>query len=100
MKTKVGVINAQRFSSSVKYLLVCTKGSFFTTQRGYISLSSQGAKKDDLVCVLLGCDKALIIRKIKNHHILCDSYIYGMMNGEIIQEVRGGNTSFQDIVFQ
>lgn len=84
-----------------RQVFTCTKRSFFTTQKGYMGLASQGAKKDDLVCVLLGCDKPLIIRKIKNHYILVgDSYIYGMMNGEIIQEVRDGNASFQDIIFQ
>lgn len=84
-----------------RQVFTCTKRSFVTTQKGYMGLASQGAQKDDLICVLLGCDKPLIIRKIENHYILVgDSYIYGMMNGEIIQEVRDGNVSFQDIIFQ
>ncbi|KAH8749956.1 heterokaryon incompatibility protein-domain-containing protein [Hyaloscypha sp. PMI_1271] len=74
--------------------------SFFVTKKGYLGLAPQAAKRDDLICVLFGCDEPLIIRKIGCHYVLIgDSYIYGIMNGEVLQEMRKGCVEAQDIIF-
>jgi hypothetical protein len=78
----------------------CTGRSFFVTKKGYLGLAPRATKTDDLVCVLPGCDKPLIIRKLDSHYILIgDSYIYGMMNGEVVREMRKGCEKAQDIIF-
>lgn len=42
-----------------------------------------------LLLVLLGCNVPLIIRRMADHYLLVrDSHIYGMMSGEIVQELR------------
>src|SRR4051812_37447065 len=40
----------------------CTRRSFFITESDYIGLGPLGIKAGDRICVLLGCDKPLIIR--------------------------------------
>jgi hypothetical protein len=77
----------------------CTNRSFFLTDKGYMGLGPRGTKKGDVVCVLLGCDMPLIIRQVGEHYaVVGNTYIYGMMNGEVLQEVRTGKAKLQDIV--
>jgi hypothetical protein len=78
----------------------CTSRSLFVSEKGYLGLASKAAQTGDFICVLLGCDKPLIIRREVNHYLLMgDSYVYGIMNGEVIREVAQGNKKLQDIIF-
>jgi len=77
--------------------LSCINRSFLISEKGYLGLAPKAAKIGDLICVLLGCDKPLIIRKESNHYILVgDSYIYGVMNGEVVEK---DSEKAQDIIF-
>jgi hypothetical protein len=76
----------------------CTSKSFFVSEKGYLSLAPKTAKTGDSICVLLGCDKPLIIRREDGHYLLLgDSYVYGIMNREVIREVMQRNNKTQDI---
>jgi hypothetical protein len=66
----------------------CTSRSFFVSEKGYLGLAPKIAKTGDSICVLLGCDKPLIMRREDDHYLLLgDSYVYGIMNREVIREV-------------
>lgn len=78
----------------------CNQRSFFITKKGYLGLAPRATKIGDLICVLFGCDKPLIIREVESHYILIgDSYIYGMMNGEVVRDMRNGYEKAEDIIF-
>jgi hypothetical protein len=68
------------------------------SEKGYLGLVPKRAKTGDSICVLLGCNKPLIIRREDDHYLLLgDSYIYGIMNREVIREVVQDNEKTQDI---
>lgn len=78
----------------------CTGRSFFVSGKGYLGLAPKAAKIGDFVCVQLGCDKPLIIRREGDHYLLIgDSYVYGIMNGEVMQDVLKGYEKLEDILF-
>lgn len=83
-------------------IAVTTAGrSFFVTQEGYMGLAPRSAKKGDLICVLLGCSVPVIIRNIgTNYLVVGDTYVYGMMLGEMVEEVEKGRLHLQDLIFE
>jgi len=73
----------------------------YFTRRGYMGVAPLKARKGDLVCVLLGCNVPLIIRREEDHYLVIGgSYIYGMMNREVIQDARGGKLRYEDLKFR
>ena len=66
-----------------------------------MGIGCRGIQKDDVVCVLLGCNMPLIIRKMADHYLLVgNAYIYGLMNGEAFQDIQGSKANVEDIIFQ
>lgn len=65
---------------------------FFTTSEGYIGLAPRGTKPKDVVCVLLGCSRPVVLRPSPTTeptardrwHVVGVSYVHGLMNGEVI----------------
>lgn len=73
----------------------------FVTKDGYMGTAPMGAQKGDRICVLLGCNVPLIIRPEGDHFLIIgDTYIYGMMNGEVMQDVRNGKYRCEDLRFK
>lgn len=84
-----------------KETFACTGQCFFLTAKGYMGIGCRGIQKDDVVCVLLGYNMPLIIRKMANHYLLVgNAYIYGLMNGEALQDIQGSKANVEDIIFQ
>lgn len=77
---------------------VCTKRSFFLTKGGYMGLGPRRIKKGDVLCILLGCNVPLVLRKQDQHYILVgECYVSGIMNGEALQQTPNGVAKFEDI---
>jgi hypothetical protein len=75
--------------------------SIFVTEKGYIGIGMLEVMAGDEICVLPGCNVPLILRKTENsHQMVSDSYVYGMMKGEMIQEVRDGRLRFENLRIQ
>jgi hypothetical protein len=69
---------------------------FFLTKRVYMGLAPMGAQERDLICVLFGCKVSLIMRPVGDHYLIVgDTYIYGMMNREVIQDVEEGKLHYE-----
>lgn len=62
--------------------------SFFTTEHSDIGLASKAARPGAVVCVLLGCDVPLVIRRLEAsstvHLIVGECYIDSFMDGEAL----------------
>jgi hypothetical protein len=92
-------INFRGFLAALR--LVTAGRSFFVTPEGYMGLGPRFAEKGDLVCILLGCSVPILIRKREaKYAVVGDTYIYGMMHGEIMEKVDRGRLSVQDLTFQ
>jgi Heterokaryon incompatibility protein (HET) len=95
-------IQSQNFNNFLRYAMVATAGrSFFMTIDGYTGLAPRFAEKGDLICILLGCSVPMIIRKWGvNYVVVGDAYIYGMMKGEMMEDVEKGRLHVQNLTFQ
>ena len=80
---------------------MATARSFFVMQNGYMGLAPWYRKKGDLICILLGCSVPIILRKWgSNYVVVGDAYVYGMMQGEIMEEVEKERLHVQDLILQ
>lgn len=67
--------------------LCINNSSFFITNDGYMGLAPPGTLAGDQVCVLLGCEVPLVIRRHEGQYLLVGScYVYRMMHGEILED--------------
>jgi hypothetical protein len=93
-----GSTGAHLFISKEKF--TCTNRCFFFTAKGYMGIGCQGIQKGDVVCILLGCDMPLVIRKIEEYYVLVgNAYIYGLMNGEALKDIQESKAKLEDIIF-
>jgi hypothetical protein len=75
--------------------------SLVITERGYIGIGPYQVEKGDLVCVLLGCPVPMIVRKKGLNYILVgEVYVYGMMHGEMIDQLESGKLKLETILLE
>jgi len=80
--------------------IVCGTRNFIITKRGYLGVAPFGTKKGDSICVLYGCPLPLVIRSAGTAwKIVGDAHVYGMMNGEMIAELKEGTLAEDDLTF-
>jgi hypothetical protein len=80
---------------------VTEKRAFFVTEAGYMGLAPLGTKAGDGVAVLLGCAVPLVMRRSDDYfELVGDTYVCGMMEGEIIDEVDAGVMELGNLVFE
>jgi len=61
------------------------------TSKGYIGVAPMNSKAGDEICVLFGCSSPMVIRREREKTLLVGScFTYGMMDGEIIDELEAG----------
>ena len=72
---------------------------FFVSKDGYFGLAPPDAQEGDRIAVLFGVNVPFILRKIGlNYQIVGESYVHGLMNGEIVEMWRLGTKECQDLV--
>ena len=55
----------------------------------------------DEFCVLLGCSQPLVVRRVGDHHLVVGQcYVYGMMNGEMMDEMEAGRLKAENFHFK
>jgi hypothetical protein len=60
--------------------------AFFRTATGYIGLAPESAEPGDHVCVLLGYQVPIILRKFDEKYMFVgDSFVLGLVDGEAVQ---------------
>lgn len=63
-------------------------GRYFLTAGQYFGLGPPLLKTRDSLCILLGCATPLIVRREDDHfRLVGPCYVYGMMMGEVIDEM-------------
>jgi hypothetical protein len=74
---------------------------FFVSSKGYMGLGPLGTQVGDEICVLLGCEQSLLIRRLGDYHVVIGRcYVYGMMYGEMIDEMEAGRLVAEDFHFK
>jgi hypothetical protein len=73
------------WQSFLRMVMRCIPGrSFFTTNSGHPGLAAKGARPYDLICILFGCNSAMILRPTRNdqYQVVGEAYCDGFMSGE------------------
>ena len=53
------------------------------------------------ICVLPGCNQPLVIRRVGDHHLVVGQcYVYGMMFGEVMDEMEAGRLKAEIFHFE
>lgn len=75
--------------------------SFFVTAKGYMGLGPYGGQVGDKVCILLGSHLPLVIRSAGDHYLVVGGcYVYGMMNGEMVDEIKAERLKVETLHFK
>ncbi|MCJ1404177.1 hypothetical protein MMC11_007402 [Xylographa trunciseda] len=68
-----------------------------TTERGYVGTGPDWLQRGDKVCILLGSSLPVLLRPIDDHHMLIGPcYIHGIMFGEAMSLLDGGEVELED----
>ena len=79
---------------------------FFVTKKGYFGLGPQGLRPGDRVAIMFGLAVPLILRKytyesgLPGYEILGESYVHGIMEGEVLRQWRNGYVEAGRIVLR
>jgi hypothetical protein len=66
-----------------------------------MGLGPANVQTGDMVCILFGCPRPLLLRKFENSYLLVgDAYVYGMMRGEMIAEYEAGKLAEEQFVIK
>jgi hypothetical protein len=78
----------------------CYERFVFTTNQGYIGISSSTIEPGDKIVILLGCKVPVVLRPLdKGYQLIGESYVDGIMYGELAKEAgrSGSGVSIEDI---
>lgn len=83
-------------------LQACCCGRRLVATSDRMGLVPSSAKRGDLVCVLLGCNVPVILRRMDNskeeYLFIGEAYFQGIMDGEALEQVDAGKLSLRDFV--
>lgn len=75
--------------------------TFAVLESGLTGLFPLDAKPDDWVCLLRGCSVPVLLRRKGNiAHFVGDCYVYGLMQGEMLEHFRAQNQEGQPFMNQ
>jgi hypothetical protein len=73
---------------------------FFITHNEYIGIGPRAIRPDDKIFILFGCDVPLVIRSMGKEFVVIGScLIYGLMKGEIMEELKRGDIEPKELEF-
>ncbi|KAF2449249.1 hypothetical protein P171DRAFT_188503 [Karstenula rhodostoma CBS 690.94] len=81
-------------------LLSLDQRALITTRTGYLGLAPTAVRPGDVVAILLGCKCPMVLRQYSDnlYHVIGECYIHGLMDGEILSQVSGGNILEREVV--
>jgi hypothetical protein len=89
------------YSYIMHFRKVTNRRSFYLTRNRYMGLGPANVQTGDMVCILFGCPRPLLLRKFENSYLLVgDAYVYGMMRGEMIAEYEAGKLAEEQFVIK
>ncbi|KAI1082833.1 hypothetical protein F5B20DRAFT_530584 [Whalleya microplaca] len=89
-------------SGTAKYAL---GRKFFITEKGYFGLAPAGAKSGDKIAILWGSSTPFVLRSSEipddpRWTILGETYVHGIMEGEVMAEEAAGNVKSSTILIK
>jgi hypothetical protein len=77
-------------------------GNFFVTTDGHLGIGPESTRAGDRIAIFDGARSPFIVRSLQNHDyaLLGDSFVLGLMHGEVRDLDARGGLDFVDIVLQ
>ncbi|KAH7303924.1 heterokaryon incompatibility protein-domain-containing protein [Stachybotrys elegans] len=94
------VHRSKRAVSLARKLSECHNRKLTITQNKRIALAPRFAKEGDACCIFPGIPVPFVLRKAKRaneYYLVGDSYVYGAMRGEVLEELRRGMQQLETI---
>jgi hypothetical protein len=67
----------------------------FWTPDGYLGWGPPGMIEADHICVIIGCDVPVVLRRVDDHYIhIGPCWVLGLMNGEALEKASSGSANF------
>jgi hypothetical protein len=86
--------SAQRFLTAASD---CWDRRLFVTSKGYLGLGPEALRECDLVCILSGGPVPYVLRKVDEYfYFVGESYVYGLMKDEAVQQWREGKLALRN----
>lgn len=77
------------------------KRHLMVSENGYVGLVPSSAQQGDMICVLFGCSVPVIIRKLNDHHVFIgESYVHGIMDGQVITKLNEGSLTGEPFILK
>ena len=90
------VEDKERLGTIISASLSMNRRRLVISENGYVGLGMWNVEVGDLICILLGCNFPVILRRIENHYVLIgEAYIDGIMNGEAMEGLKNGEHETQ-----
>jgi hypothetical protein len=73
------------------------------TSQGHVGMAPERARKGDVVCVLLGCNIPVVLRKRESedsYEFIGECYLHGFMAGEILNGLDSGEKRLESVRLQ
>lgn len=86
LRYPTGVLVQREFAGSFEYY--GSNRRFFVTEGGYWGLGPAAMQEGDVCAVLFGADVPFVLRPMadKKFRLVGESYVYGVMNGELLKD--------------
>jgi Heterokaryon incompatibility protein (HET) len=96
--SRVGISMMPAFLQKLNNTL---RWSIFITTKGYIGIGPRlDIRIGDRICIVPGCRVPLIVRKVDDHYLLVgDTYVCGMMHGEVLDNLGNGEAELDTMTF-
>jgi hypothetical protein len=76
----------------------CQNRKLFSTLKGYLRIGPTAMQEGDVCCVFLGATVPFILRKEGLRYVLLgESYVHGVMRGEVLQMCQPRGLYYEDI---
>lgn len=75
-----------------------SKRTVIISAKGYTGLAPPRALSGDQICIILGCMLPVILRQFESgYRLIGDTYVHGIMQGEVMGKLEKGNVELEDI---
>jgi hypothetical protein len=93
-------LGRENFWAMLITVIASISRKMITTSEGHLGLAPEEVQEDDVVAILYGCNFPVILRACGHRYtIIGESYIHGIMDGEIVEVWEKGDSNHKEEEF-
>jgi hypothetical protein len=84
-----------------RFQSIATVQCFFVSDEGYMGTGPMDMMPNDIVSVLLGSDKPIVLRADGDHYtVVGPCYLSGIMHGQVVKEADEGKRNYESFALR